>query len=142
MELTDKTTYILKSFLLLLDTPGKGQDVLGFTVTVLTWSQWQQGSSESILSEEDYCSKTGDDTKNAWTTSWKRWWIFGDWWERMRFSHFQFFFFRRRKLLFHLKVISKKLIFIRPPFSLLMSKHFKILEFITEASFSIPKALR
>lgn len=36
MELTDKTTYILRSFLLLLDTLGKGQDVQGFTVNVLT----------------------------------------------------------------------------------------------------------
>lgn len=36
MELTDKTTYIKKkSFLLLLDILGKGQDVLGFTVKVV-----------------------------------------------------------------------------------------------------------
>lgn len=32
MELTDKTTYIFKSFLLLLEISGKGQDVLGFTL--------------------------------------------------------------------------------------------------------------
>lgn len=36
MELTDKTTYILKSFLLLLDTLRKSQDVQGSTVNVLT----------------------------------------------------------------------------------------------------------
>lgn len=64
MELTDKTTYILKSFLLLLDTPGEGQDVLGFTVTLLTLKWWQwQCSSESVLGEEDCSGKTGDDTK-------------------------------------------------------------------------------
>ena len=36
MELTDKTAYILKSFLLLLDILRKGQGVQGFTVNVLT----------------------------------------------------------------------------------------------------------
>lgn len=62
MGLTDKTTYILKRFLLL----GKGQDVLGFTVNVLTCKSVvavQQWVNAKWQEEEDDCNNTSDNTK-------------------------------------------------------------------------------
>lgn len=63
MELTDKTTYILKSFLLLLDILRKGQDVLGFTVQVMLMVKLVMVIQQWIHSkwqERDYCAKMGD----------------------------------------------------------------------------------
>lgn len=74
MELTDKTTYILKSFLLLLDILRKGQDVLGSTVKVVVTLKsiavqlWVCSKGE----EKDLCAKIGDGCFIQWWLTHKK----------------------------------------------------------------------